>query len=174
MTDAIARCACGEVELGIGGRPILAATCYCDDCQAGARQIGALPGAPQVATPDGGTPYVLYRRDRVAVTKGGERLRPFKLRPGSATTRVVAGCCNSAMMVVFDRGPHWISAYREHIAEDAPPIEMRVQTKFAPAPGTLPHDGVPTYRTAPLRFVLRLLGSLFPLPVGPGPVLPRQ
>ncbi len=94
------------------GAPILTAACYCDDCQAGAEKLEALPGARPFHDADGGTWMALYRKDRHRVVRGAERLERTKLKPKSGTNRVVARCCNSAMLVDFDGGPHWISIYR--------------------------------------------------------------
>src|ERR1700753_4100394 len=107
-----ARCFCGRVELQATGSPIVSSVCYCDDCQKGADQLEALPGAATVRDPDGGTEYILYRKDRLACTKGADLLQSYKLRDGSATNRVVASCCNAPMFMNFDKGPHWVSAYR--------------------------------------------------------------
>ena len=65
-----ARCSCGSVEIEALGAPITSAVCYCDSCQAGAREIEALPNAAPVLGPDGGTAYILYRKDRVKYAKG--------------------------------------------------------------------------------------------------------
>ena len=110
----------------------MSAVCYCDDCQKGARQIEALPNAGAVADPDGGTPYILYRKDRFACTKGADLLKSYKLKQTSATNRVVATCCNSAMFVNFDRGPFWVTAYRARFHGDLPPLQLRICTKFKP------------------------------------------
>ena len=75
-----ATCACGRVELKAFGRPIVSSVCYCDDCQKGARQIEALPDAGAVSDPDGGTAYVLYRKDRFECSKGGDLLKRYKLK----------------------------------------------------------------------------------------------
>ena len=80
--------------------------------------------------PDGGTAYILFRKDRIACSKGADLLRPYKLKETSITNRVVAACCNSAMMMNFDRGPHWVSAYRARFAGDLPPLQARICTKF--------------------------------------------
>ena len=104
MTQApvmTATCACGRVAFKAAGEPIVTGVCYCDDCQRGAAQIEALPRAPAVREADGGTAYVLYRKDRIACTQGAELLRSYKLKDTSATNRVVATCCNSAMVVNF-------------------------------------------------------------------------
>ena len=101
-THRIARCSCGSVELEAIGAPIASVVCYCDDCQEGSRQLEALPNAGPVQDADGGTAYVLYRTDRVKYVKGAELLRGHKINEKSKTSRVVATCCNSAMVVKFD------------------------------------------------------------------------
>src|SRR5271165_3133996 len=105
MTDPpilIATCTCSNVELKALGTPIVSAVCYCDDCQKGSEQIEALPNAGAVRDPDGGTAYILYRRDRIECSKGPGLLSSYKLKETSATNRVVAACCNSAMFINFD------------------------------------------------------------------------
>ncbi|WP_437600082.1 hypothetical protein WMF28_00795 [Sorangium sp. So ce590] len=153
-----ARCSCGSVELEATGAPILGAACYCDDCQAGARQIEALPDALPVRDPDGGTAYLLYRKDRLRCSKGDQLLQGHKIRETSPTSRVVAACCNSAMFLRFDGGPHWVSVYRARFEGDAPPLQMRINTKFKPGNGDVPSD-VPSYSTFPLRFVAKLVAA---------------
>jgi hypothetical protein len=115
-----ASCSCGCVELKAFGGPIVSAVCYCEDCRKGADQVEALPKAGAVRDPDGGTADILYRKDRIECSKGAEWLRSYKLKETSATNRVVAACCNSAMFVNFDRGPHWVSAYRARFSRRTP------------------------------------------------------
>src|SRR3712207_4557822 len=79
-TRKTARCACGSVELVAIGDPITSVACYCESCQEGSRQIEALPNGRAVCAPDGGTAYVLYRKDRVEYPKGSRLLRGLKLR----------------------------------------------------------------------------------------------
>lgn len=107
-----ARCACGQVEIELAGEPIVSAICHCDDCQAGSLMIEALPGAPALLDAAGGTAYVHYRKDRVRILRGADLLRSLKLRPGSHTSRVIASCCNSAMLITFDTALHWRPVYR--------------------------------------------------------------
>ncbi|HTZ80488.1 MAG TPA: hypothetical protein VMC10_21445 [Stellaceae bacterium] len=153
-----ASCSCGSVELEAFGAPIVSAVCYCDDCQTGSRQIEALPGAGPVRDPDGGTAYTLYRKDRIACSRGSALLKSYKIRENSATNRVVATCCNSAMFVSFDKGPFWVSAYRARFRGDLPPLQMRICTKFKPDGVILPSD-LPSCRGYPLRLMARLLAS---------------
>lgn len=154
---SIARCRCGSVEIETVGDPIVSTVCYCGSCQEGSRQIGALPNGRPVCDPDGGTAFVLYRKDRVQYPKGSNLLRGYKLRDGSSTSRVVAACCTSAMYLDFEKG-HWLSVYRAALPEDSPPPEMRVHTKSRPAGGDL-QGGVPSYSGYPLGFIARLLAA---------------
>src|SRR3712207_3581337 len=100
------RCVCGSVEIEAVGDPILSAVCYCESCQEGSRQIASLPGGRPVCGPDGGTAFVLYRKDRVTCTKGSDLLRNLKIRVESPTSRVVATCCDSPLYLDFEKG-HW-------------------------------------------------------------------
>ena len=152
----IARCACGSVEYEATGDPILGVACYCDDCQAGSRQIEALPNAPPVLDPDGGTAYVLYRKDRVRCTRGGGLVRSHKLKTKTDTNRVVATCCNSAMVMTFDDSKHWVPVYRGRVQGALPPIDMRIYTKFAPDGSKVPRDA-PIYPGFSVRFIGKLL-----------------
>jgi hypothetical protein len=152
-----ARCSCGSVELEAVGAPIAGVVCYCDDCQEGARQIEALPDASSVRDPDGGTAYLLYRKDRVDCLRGAQLLQGYKVREKSVTNRVVATCCNSAMFLNFEKG-HWLSVYRARFRGDVPPLQMRIQTKFKPENSKVPND-VPSYSTFPLMFVAKLVAA---------------
>ena len=154
----IASCSCGSVQLEAIGAPVASAVCYCDDCQEGARQIEALPGARPVQDPDGGTAYLVFRKDRVECSKGASLLKRHKIREKSATNRVVATCCNSAMLLDFDDGKHWVSAYRSRFKGDVPPLQMRFCTKFKHEDVVVPSD-VPSYSTYPLKFLMKLLGA---------------
>ena len=153
-----ARCTCGNVEIEMRGAPIVSAVCHCDDCQAGSRQLEALPGAAKILDAGAGTPYVLYRNDRIACTKGEHLLVGHKLNEKSATSRLVASCCNAAMLVRFDDIRHWTSVYRDRFAGDAPPLEMRVNTKFKPKGIELPDD-LPRYASISLGFAAKLAGA---------------
>lgn len=152
----IASCSCGSVEVEAFGAPIATGVCYCADCQEGARQIEVLPGAPPVADADGGTACILYPKDRIACTKGADRLKNYKIRAKSVTNRVVATCCNTAMFMNFDKGPFWVSAYRARFTGDVPPVEMRICTKSKPADVVLPND-VPSHPSYPPSMIWKLL-----------------
>ncbi len=162
MADLVvttARCRCGQVEMEARGEPFMRLACYCSDCQEGGHRIEALPDATPIVRPDGGTEYVLYRRDRVHVTRGAERLQDHKLKPGSSTKRVVASCCNTAMFL-GNKYAHWVSTYRARLP-DPPPVEFKIMTKRAPGP--VAAEGVPTYRGGPPRFFVRVLAAGIPM-----------
>lgn len=159
------RCACGSVELQAAGAPILSAICYCDDCQEGARRIEVLPGAGKVLDPDGGSAYILFRKDRVRCAKGAALLTDTKLKDTSPTKRVIASCCNSALYLGFDDSKHWLSLYRARFEEALPPVEMRICTKFKPA-GVVFADDIPSYPMWPGKFVFKLLGARIAMLLG--------
>jgi hypothetical protein len=154
VTSEHATCRCGQVLIEITAAPIVSAICCCESCQAAGRAIEQTPGAPAVVRPDGGTEYCLYRKDRLRVLAGGEHLQERRLTPASPTRRVVASCCATPMFLDFTKG-HWVSVYRDR-APGAPPLEMRIMAKDAPA-GARFDDGIPTYPAFPGRFVIRLL-----------------
>jgi hypothetical protein len=159
------RCHCGAVECTGQGAPILTVVCYCDDCQAAARELEALPGASPVMDPDGGTALTLFRGNRFAATKGGEKLVQHKLRPDSATSRMVAGCCNSAMYLAFDQGPHWVSTLRNRLIDEVPPVKYRVMTKYRTS--TLPYSDIaPTYPKFPVSFLAAMLRDWVAMKLG--------
>ena len=151
------RCSCGQVEIQALGEPIYSLVCYCDDCQKGAEAVEVLTGARPVREADGGTPYSLYRKDRVKIVRGREFIKPYKVRGESPTRRNVATCCNSAVILDFDNWQPWVSLYHTAlVGRQRPPIQMRIFTKYAPSPDAIPKD-IPAYRTFPLTFPLRML-----------------
>lgn len=110
MQEFRAQCRCGTVSLELVGRPIMHATCYCASCQAAAKALGDLPGAPAIAGEDGGTDIVLYRKDRIGGVIGIDHLQEHRLTGESPTRRMVAGCCNTPMLLDFTKG-FWLSFY---------------------------------------------------------------
>lgn len=152
-----ARCSCGSVEFEAVGDPIMSTVCYCKSCQEGSRQIEALPNGGPVCDSDGGTAYVLYRKDRVQYPKKTRLLQGYKLKEESSTNRVVATCCDSPMYLDFEKG-HWLSVYRAAMQGDLPLPEMRVHTKSKPAGNDLP-NGVPNYPGYSLKFMAKLFAA---------------
>lgn len=157
MSDASITCRCGEVRFEAAGAPILTAACHCQSCQQAAAEFAALPGAPCVLNAEGGTEFVLFRKDRVQCARGAGLLRAHRLTPKASTRRVLARCCDSPMFLEF-AGGHWLSIYRERLGPDAPPIDMRVMTRDR-REGVALSAGVPSYGTHSVRFMWRLLAA---------------
>jgi hypothetical protein len=154
----IARCSCGSVGIEAFGAPITSVVCYCDSCQAGSRQIEALTNAVPILGPDGGTAYILYRKDRIKYAKGSALLKDFKIEEKSTTSRVVATCCNSAMVMRFDDAKHWVPMYRARFEGDVPALQWRICTKFKPEHSQIPTD-IPSSGMYPAGFMWKLLTS---------------
>ncbi len=152
---ALAPCRCGKVELEIVGAPILRGICYCASCQAAGRLYRAAPGVDSVLAEDGGTDYVLYRKDRVRCIHGGDLLQEQRLKPDSPTRRMHARCCGAPMFADFTKG-HWLSVYRGRLPDDMPPATMRLMTAERPAGVTLPDD-MANYPGRSGKFMLKLL-----------------
>jgi hypothetical protein len=151
-----ASCSCGAVEFEAVGRPISTVVCYCDDCQAAAKQIEAMPGAASFRQSDGGTCLVVYRKDRVRCVRGETFLAKLKLRSDSATNRRLAACCNSVIVLDFDDGKHWVDIYSARVQGIEPKPQMLVCTKFSPEKLTN-LDQIPSYSGYAPRFILKLL-----------------
>jgi hypothetical protein len=160
MTDSrTLACRCGTVRLAVRGAPILAAECHCDSCRAAAARLAAaLPGAPEVRAENGGVPYVLYRKDRLAFPAGTGRLQEFRLTPASRTRRIVAACCGTPLFTEFEGG-HWLSLFSSLWPKDVrPPPEIRTMTGDRPT-GTVLDDSVPNARRHTASFMLKLLAA---------------
>ncbi|HEY2071625.1 MAG TPA: hypothetical protein VGG48_18845 [Rhizomicrobium sp.] len=150
-------CGCGKVSFHAAGSPIVTAACYCADCRNAGGFFERLLSAPSLLDANGGTPIVLYRKDRVMCVAGLEYLAAYRLSPDSPTRRVLATCCNTALFLDFTKG-HWLSLYRSRLSPNAPPLEMRVMTKDRRAGIVLPND-VPNYEGYPGKFMLKLIAA---------------
>jgi len=153
-----ANCRCGKVELRIAGDPILRGICYCKSCQEAGRLHRAAAGADSIVAADGGTDFVLYRKDRVSCVRGGDQLRESRLKPDSPTRRMFARCCNTAMFLDFTKG-HWLTVYRGRLPGDIPPATIRMMTADRPEGADLPDDGLTNYPGQSGKFMLKLLGT---------------
>jgi hypothetical protein len=151
-------CRCGKVEMQVTGDPLLHGICYCASCQKAGRLHQAASNADSIVAADGGTDYVLYRKDRVCCVKGGDLLEERRLKPESPTRRMFARCCNSAMFLDFTKG-HWLTLYRRRLPDDLPPATMRMMTADRPAGAGLPDDGLANYSGHSGQFMLKLLGA---------------
>ena len=125
----VARCQCGAVELSAWGRPIMVNACYCDDCQTAARRLSASADSGRASRVDDGTEFMVFRRDRIACTRGADRLQAMRLTGSSKTRRMIASCCATPMYMAFDDKRPWVSAFRAPFGADAPPVQMRICTR---------------------------------------------
>lgn len=151
----LAPCRCGQVALEVVGPPILRGICYCGSCQKAGRQYQATPGADSGLAEDGGTDYVLYRKDRARCIQGGELLDERRLKPDSPTRRMYARCCHTAMFVDVTVG-HWLTVYRGRLPSNIAPASMRLMTAERPAGVTLPNH-IANYPGRSVKFMLKLL-----------------
>ena len=161
MTPAkmtLASCRCGKVEMAMSGKPLLHGICYCTSCQEAGRRHQARSGIDRIMAEDGGTDYVLYRKDRVRCSKGGDLLEERRLKPDSPTRRMFARCCDSAMFLDFTKG-HWLTVYRGRLPDDIAPATMRMMTAERPEGTALPDDGLANYPGHSREFMLKLLGA---------------
>jgi len=142
-------CSCGAVALSLSGPPILAAECHCSSCRAAAERLGAA-----IAEPNGGTRFVIQRKDRAKLVRGAEHLASFRLTPQASTQRIVATCCNSPMWLEF-KGGHWLSIYAARWSDGAAP-RPALRTMTRDAPDRLPDD-LPNASTQSAGFMARLL-----------------
>jgi hypothetical protein len=150
------RCRCGQLRIVAEAAPLISAECYCNSCREGAARMATLADAPDVTNGAGGTPYVLYRKDRLTIVAGQDRLRAFRLKPGSSTRRVIATCCNTPVFTEF-QGGHWLSLYAGLWPEgQVPAMDVRTQTGDLPVEQR-PDDSVPSGGWPTTKFYGRLL-----------------
>lgn len=150
-------CTCGRLRLEVEREPIIRTECHCNSCRAAANRLTVLPVSPLMLEEDGGTRFVLYRKDRVRFAAGADLLRPFRLSPDAGTRRVVAGCCNTPVFLEFEGG-HWLSLYARLWPEGAPGPELRTMTGDRADAAPLPGD-IPAGRWHTARFYARLLAA---------------
>ena len=150
-------CTCGKVRLDASGEPIITTECHCNSCREAGALLAAFEGAPASVFPNGGTPFVMMRKDRVHFVAGMEHLKAYRL-PGSSTRRVIAICCNTPVFLEF-KGGHWLSLYKSIWPEGAmPPIELRTMLSDLADPAVL-DDTVPGGKRQSWGFYARLLGA---------------
>jgi hypothetical protein len=150
------------VQLEASGTPIVHISCYCDDCQAAAAIIDAMPDGWSGLEGDGGTRNVLFRRDRVRFTRGIDQLEEFRVRDSSHTVRLVAGCCNTAIAQRHDNWWPHRGIKSERFVTPVPPLEMRVFARHAPEAAAIPND-VPVAAGIPHRMGVRLMLAVLAL-----------
>src|ERR1700710_2468863 len=115
----VAHCQCGAVEISAWSQPIIVTACYCDDCQAAAQRLAVTAISAHTSSADGGTEFMMFRRDRIACTRGAARLLAMRLSASSKTRRMIANCCTTPMYLAFDDKRPWVSAFRTPFGADA-------------------------------------------------------
>ena len=151
-------CNCGVVALELIDAPIMAVECLCNSCRAAGRFMQSLPGASPLLDEKGATRSVIYRKDRIRCTRGGEALREFRLTPASKTRRVVASCYNAAMFLDFTSG-HWLDVYAGRWPDGVgPSAEMRTMVGDLP-PGTELSADIPNSKGHSARFFAKLIAA---------------
>jgi len=151
-------CNCGKVRIAVKDAPIVSVECHCKSCCEAGETLRTLPEATDVREDNGGTRFVLYRKDRVRFDKGPARLKAFRLTPQASTRRVVAACCNTPVFLEFKNG-HWLSLYaRLWPAGTVPPLEMRTMTEDREDASPLPED-VPNASMQSFSFMVKLMGA---------------
>jgi hypothetical protein len=151
-------CRCGKVHLELRAEPIITTECHCASCREAGRRFEALPGDIRMAEENGGTQFVLYRKDRVRFTRGANLLKEFRLTDTSTTRRAIAGCCNTPVFLEF-KGGHWLSLYSNLWPEGTrPALELRTVTggrgDGPPLDATVPAGAWPT-----TKFYARLFAA---------------
>ena len=157
MSDTIEiGCACGQVALTLDRGPFFSTECHCTSCRTAGEALAALPLSRPMLNPNGGTHFVLYRKDRIAFARGADLLTAYRLQPDSPTRRVVASCCKTPVFLEFQHG-HWLSLYSALWLEGAlPPPEVR--TVVSDRQGLPELDGdIPAGKLPTARFYARLL-----------------
>ncbi|KKB10353.1 GFA family protein [Devosia chinhatensis] len=151
-------CACGAFAVELAGTPFVTAECHCNSCREAATRLQALPAAFPVQAANHGTPYALYRKDRVRFPDGTAGLRAIRLSPQAPTRRVLTRCCNSPVFLEF-QGGHWLSLYASLWPETIrPPMSIRTMTSDLPDATRL-DDTLPAGKAVTARFYFRLLAA---------------
>jgi hypothetical protein len=151
-------CACGQVQLEAERAPILSTECHCNSCRTAGARLEAAPGVSPILEANGGTRFVLYRKDRVRFLQGAELLRELRLTSRSPTRRVVASCCSTPVFLEFENG-HWLSLYSGLWPPGALPLpDLRTMTSDLPNSAALT-DAVPSGKRQTAMFYAKLLSA---------------
>ncbi len=149
-------CSCGQFHLELTGSPFIAAECHCKSCREAAVRLAALPPSFPPNGANGGTPYSLYRKDRVRFPDGTSALKAYRLSEAAPTRRVLTTCCNSPVFLEF-QGGHWLSLYANlWPAASRPPMTIRTMTSDLPENHRL-DNALPAGKATTAGFYWKLL-----------------
>lgn len=152
------QCTCGQVQLDVERAPIISAECHCNSCRAAGGRLSGLANVAPFLEANGGTRFVLYRKDRIHFRQGMALLKEFRLTPTSTTRRVVASCCHTPVFLEFENG-HWLSLYAcMWPRASLPALDLRTMTSDLPDTSVLSAD-VPSGKWPTTAFYAKLLGA---------------
>jgi hypothetical protein len=149
-------CACGSVCLEAIGHSMMTVICHCTSCRTAGRAFDARSPVAPIVDGAGGTPVVLWRKDRVRCVRGGQRLVAHRLAPEAPSRRMIASCCETPMFGDFTKG-FWVSIYRGRVTDAPAPSHARNDERCAGWGGIPRRDGVPRFRGRPGKFLVKLL-----------------
>lgn len=139
-------CSCGLFRArltGVGPGSGSHLMCYCKDCQAAARHLGA----DDTLKPRGGSDIYHTTPSRLSIEDGAEHLSCLRLSP-KGLMRWYAGCCNTPLFNTLPRGKLAFvgvltpTLRADGAAEAIGPVIAVVNTSGAqPGPGTLRDRG---------------------------------
>lgn len=154
-------CACGRFHVELAGAPFIATECHCNSCREAASRLAALPPAfPLTKGNSGtsGTPYILYRKDRIRFPDGTDGLAAFRLDDKAPTRRVLTTCCNTPVFLEF-QGGHWLSLYAGLWPEATRPA-LTIRTMTSDLPADTPLDAaLPAGKLTTAGFYAKLLAA---------------
>ncbi|MCP8882027.1 hypothetical protein NIM87_00755 [Devosia sp. XJ19-1] len=158
MTTTTLACQCGQFHVEVTDDPFITAECHCTSCRTAAQRLSVLPPAYPLTAPNGGVPYVLYRKDRVRFPDGTANLAEFRLSDSAPTRRVLTTCCNTPVFTEFEAA-HWLSLFAGlWPAAQRPAMQIRTQTGDVPE-GTKLDDSLPAGGMVTAGFYAKLLAA---------------
>ncbi|GAA0346349.1 hypothetical protein GCM10009092_08530 [Bowmanella denitrificans] len=156
-------CDCGQLQgraLNVGARTGTRLVCYCDDCQAFARELGRA----DVLDSFGGTEIYQLSPAQLQFSQGQEHLRCLKLSE-KGLLRWYAGCCNTPIGNTVSASMPLVglihSVFQEGQDKEAllGPVQGYVHGKFATAKPPAEKNSKGTPWRLLLRIVSRLLAD---------------
>lgn len=138
MTELELRCRCGAIRgsaQACNARSVLRLACYCDDCQAFARALGA----ESAMDAWGGTEVLQMTPSQFRIEQGQEHLGVLRLKP-KGLYRWYSRCCHTPIANTVNASLPFVSVVRSFVADaqdldDAVgPVRFRVMGQHALGP----------------------------------------
>jgi hypothetical protein len=136
LVDVPLKCSCGEVAgtaVDVSARNGTRVVCYCDDCQTFARHLGR---GDDILTEQGGTELFQIYPCQFEITKGADKLRSLRLKPGGLL-RWYTDCCNTPVANTISAKMPFVGIFHNFMDnkasrdKDLGPVRCRVQGKYA-------------------------------------------